>query len=238
MCGVCVCEVGSESRQGGRVSAPVRTICLSSWVDNIFSFSDSVHKATGMLDIFEGHITRVWGLSIKDSSRECIVCKGNTEKPLDSVRWPVTNVMKVLGHMIQYDGGLRHEWQATRSAMWAAYWANCSNKTCFKLGSVAKLGLLNKCVVSRISWKLPRWPMQKTVAVNLDSLQARMISALIPCARHAHEDIDTYDRRRKRLARNHCAKEGVWSKVWAKRMISWHEHIMRTCRAPRSFSPL
>ena len=143
--------------------------------------------------------------------------------------------MKVLGHMIQCDGGLRHEWQATRSAMWAAYWANCGNKACFKLGSVAKLGLLNKCVVSRISWKLPRWPMQKTVAVNLDSLQARMISALIPCARHSHEDIDPYDRRRKRLARNHCAKEGVWSKVWAKRMISWHEHIMRTCRSPHSF---
>ena len=117
------------------------------------------------------------------------MCKGNTEKPVDRARWPLTKVMKVLGHMIQNDGGLRHEWQATMSAMWAAYWANCSNRKCFKLSSAAKLGLLQKCVLSRVSWKLPRWPMQKTVAVSLDNLQARMTCALIPCARHAHEDI-------------------------------------------------
>ena len=45
----------------------------------------------------------------------------------------------------------------------------------------------------------------------------------------------TYDRRRKRLARNCCAEQGVWSKVWARRMISWHDHIMRTCRPPHPF---
>ena len=77
--------------------------------------------------------------------------------------------------------------------------------------------------------------MQKTVAISVDNLQARMTSALILCARHAHEDIDTYDRRRRRVARNSCAEQGVWSKVWARRMTSWHEHIMRTCRPPHSF---
>ena len=77
--------------------------------------------------------------------------------------------------------------------------------------------------------------MQKTIAIDLDAVQCKMCVGLLKCVRLDSEDIDTYDRRRKREARNFCSSQGLWSKIWAKRVISWHEHVIRTCSAPHSY---
>ena len=68
--------------------------------------------------------------------------------------------------------------------------------------------------------------MQKTIAINLDAVQCKMCAGLLNCVRLDNEDIDTYDRRRKREAHNYCSSHSLWSKLWAKRVISWHEHII------------
>ena len=47
-----------------------------------------------------------------------------------------------------------------------------------------------------------------------------------------------YVRRRRRLARNLVSKIGFWSEAWARRTISWHEHVMRTTGVMRSLVEL
>ena len=39
------------------------------------------------------------------------------------------------------------------------------------------------------------------------------------------ETIDHFVRRRKREAWNLCAKQGMWSKMWCKRVVDWNAHI-------------
>ena len=46
-----------------------RRICLASWVDNIFPFSNSVHKAIMIQEILEQHLACEWDLFIKPVSR-------------------------------------------------------------------------------------------------------------------------------------------------------------------------
>ena len=42
------------------------------------------------------------------------------------------------------------------------------------------------------------------------------------------EDLDTFCRRKNRLARNVCQKIGFWSEDWARRFLNWHEHVGRS----------
>ena len=81
--------------------------------------------------------------------------------------------------------------------------------------------------MAKTLWKFSRWPFQKSVAIEIDNLQCRMVSILIPCARQSHEDLDTFCRRRLRNARNICKSAGFWSEIWAKRIIKWNDHVRR-----------
>ena len=80
------------------------------------------------------------------------------------------------------------------------------------------------CVVS---WKVSRWPFQKSLAVEMDAMQTHMVSILSRIPKHDSEDWVGWIRRSRRLARNVCARIGFWSEAWARRTISWHEHVMR-----------
>ena len=87
--------------------------------------------------------------------------------------------------------------------------------------------LLQRSVLSTVMWKMSRWPYQKTVAVSLDAMQCHFATRILPCERLPTEDIDTYDRRRKRQARNFCGKIGFWSSVWIDRIVNWFDHVSR-----------
>ena len=90
-----------------------------------------------------------------------------------------------------------------------------------------KVKLLYRTVVSKVLWKLSRWPFQKTVAIALDSLQCCMTKLLVPTSRLPGEDIDSYFRRRSRQARNLCSQVGFWSELWCQRVINWDQHVRR-----------
>ena len=202
-------------------------LCLCSWIDNLYSFSSTLFGAIAILEDIEQYLGTKWALHIKPSSRACMVCRGNAESPIDPVKWPLRLQMNVLGHMVQYDCGIGACWHSTRAGLWGAYWKNAASCEARNLGFVAKASLLQRTVVAKFAWKLSRWPFQKTVAVELDALQCRMVCYLLKCPRLAHESIDSYCRRRARDARNLCKQVGFWSELWAKRVVDWNDHVQR-----------
>ena len=54
-----------------------------------------------------------------------------------------------------------------------------------------------------------------------------MLAFLLPCAPHVNESIDHFCRRRLRQARNVASHCGLWSLIWAKRVVDWQSHVLR-----------
>jgi len=75
----------------------------------VYSFSTSLRKAIDILTSLEEHLGKVWGLKIKESSRACMVCKGNPDRPLDPDLWPLCTSTIVLGHIVQNDEGIKQK---------------------------------------------------------------------------------------------------------------------------------
>jgi len=142
-------------------------------------------------------------------------------------KWPVKELLNVLGHFIQHDAGIRNDWDITESKMWGSFWANAGNKKCSHLQPTQKALLIYRTVFSTVLWKLSRWPFQKSIAEELDASQCQMLALVLPCVRAQVEDLDTYYRRRARQARNVASKCGMWSISWCDRLVSWHEHLKR-----------
>jgi len=206
------------------------SVYLCTWIDNVYSFSNSLHKAIDILDEFESHIHRIWGLSIKSTSRSCLVCKGSVETPRDPVKWQMRVNINVLGHHVHHDGGITEDWKVSRKVLWKCFWANAGNRSARKLGPVQRAKLLQRTVEPTLLWKVSRWPVQKTVAIQMDKVQCRMLAMLLPCPQGSGESIDAYCRRRLRNARNVCMKAGMWSQLWCQRVLDWDKHIRRGSR--------
>ena len=90
-----------------------------------------------------------------------------------------------------------------------------------------RVRLLYRTVTSAVTWRMSAWPFQKTVAQELDNLQCKMLCKILPCVPRASETLDSFDRRRKRNARNVAGKIGLWSMLWASRSLAWHKHLTR-----------
>jgi hypothetical protein len=179
------------------------------------------------LEDIESHLAVHWGLYFKPSSLSVLVCRGSIDMPINICKWPVHNTMNVLGHLIQNDGGIRDDWLHTEAKMWASFWANAGSKRAKQLRPAQKAMLIYRTVLACVLWKVSRWPWQKTIALELDSIQCRMLVFILPCVRSYTEDIDTFCRRQARQARNVANKCGLWSIVWARRVIAWNAHIRR-----------
>ena len=101
------------------------------------------------------------------------------------------------------------------------------DRTARILSPIANAKLLYRSVVSMFLWKISRWPFQISIAQELDATQCQMLAHLLPCVPHANESTDHFHRRRLRQARNVASHAGLWSLVWAKRVIDWQNHVLR-----------
>lgn len=90
-----------------------------------------------------------------------------------------------------------------------------------------KMRLLSRAVTSVASFKLSRWPCQKSIALELDVTQKRMVASLDRATREPGEDVHAFCRRRRRHAGDLCRKHGLWSDFWFQRVLNWHEHLKR-----------
>ena len=200
---------------------------MCTWVDNLFSASDSLDGAIAILEDFESHLNMEWQMRIKPSSRCCMVAAGSLQVPADPRRWPIRDTFVVLGHILQSTGSIRACWSRSRAAMWKSFWANPGAETAKCLSIPCKLVLLTRAVQTQISFRCSRWPPQRQIAQEVDTLQQKMTASMLRLPRLEHEEPAAYVRRRGRLARDHCQQQGRWSAHWFARALAWDEHLSR-----------
>ena len=171
-------------------------------------------------------------MSIKASSRCCMVAHGNSAVPNDGVRWPVVESFVVLGHLVESTGSIRACWRRARGTMWKAFWANPGSNSARHLGRASNLALMSRAVLPQLSFRCSRWPPQRQIRLELDQLQQKMVASLIRLPRDAGEEAADYVRRRGRSARKICIEQGMWSHHWFSRSVLWDDHLAR----PRNFN--
>jgi len=209
---------------GYKAGVDVLTVC--SYVDNLFSAAASLHGAVSILEDFEEQLRSKWNLQIKPSSRCCMVAVGSPDQQT-SPKWPLSNSFPVLGHVLQDSGSIRACWKRTRTLMWKAFWANPGSKHAHRLSPGQRLKLLGKAVVPQLDCRCTRWPPQRTIAGELDSMQRKMTATAMRISMHPGEGAPEYVRRRGRAAARHCKLAGNWSQRWFKRVVNWHDHLER-----------
>ena len=204
------------------------TLCLSTWVDNIFSVSDSLSGAIRILEDFEDQLRKNWCMKVKDSSRSCIVADGCLDLPEDTQKWPLSSTFNVLGHTLQSSGSIRACWSNTRRCLWRAFWSNPGARTVRHLGLDSKLRLLQRAVTPALDFRCSRWPPQPQIARELDIVQRKMISSIMRIERGPVESIDLFHQRRGRVAAQVARDQGLWSRRWWQRAQMWDEHLARS----------
>ena len=220
----------SKARGWQRLGFPLdagKSLFASCWVDNIYAASSSIHGATRILDDIEQHLQEKWQLSIKPSSRSCMVAAGSHDMPLDPSKWPVVTVFECLGHLLQQDGGIRACVSATKRSCWAAFWANFSNKRDHGLRVQVKCQVLIRAVTPIFRYRCTRWPAQRAVAREFDGVQNKMLATLQRTPRLPGELAHEYVRRRNHLASHQAKSMGRWSEIWYERVVLWKEHLER-----------
>ena len=202
-------------------------MCLCTWVDNLFSASDSLAGAICILEDFEEQLESKWDMRIKPSSRSCMCAQGNSENPTDPTKWPLRSSFVVLGHYLQENGSVRECWSKARSSMWRAYWANPGSRDAVHVSVGSKLAILRRAVLPQVSFRCSRWPPQKQIAKELDKMQQNMTASIVRLPQIAGEDAPEYVRRRGRAARKLCRDAGSWSSHWFSRVRNWDDHLAR-----------
>ena len=202
--------------------------CLCSWVDNLFAASASLHGAISILEDFEDQLQSKWRMKIKPSSRACMRARGSDELPADPVKWPLCHQFIVLGHSLDDDGSIRSCWRRARASMWKAFWANPGSKVAANFSATERLALLARTVSPQLDFRCSRWPPQKQIASELDSMQRKMTGALLRIQREPHESVEDYVRRRGRFAAKVCRQHGLWSARWFSRAAKWDAHLARS----------
>ena len=90
-----------------------------------------------------------------------------------------------------------------------------------------QLKLLGRCILPVGSFRMSRWPPQRTVATSLDAMQAKMLAIASNMQRRPDEDGLSFLRRRGRYARTLARRHGLWSQHWHNRVLNWDAHLDR-----------
>ena len=138
-----------------------------------------------------------------------------------------TSNFGVLGHCLAYDGRIRPCWQATRSAMWTAFWANSGHSSSRCLSNTERAMLVQRAVRPLLDFRCSRWPFQKEIAKEIDRTQRKMMAVAVRTPRWPGEPDNEYARRRATIAGAACRSAGLWSQRWAHRVLAWAEHLQR-----------
>ena len=203
------------------------SLTMCTWVDNLFSASDSLEGAISILEDFEYQLEVHWKMKIKPTSRSCMVAAGCVQLPADMQRWPLKDSFVVLGHILEHTGSIRACWKHARASMWRAYWSNPGANAANHISMARRVQLLAQAVQPQLVFRCSRWPPQRQIATEVDTLQQRMNACMLRLPRLPHEEPDAYVRRRGRLARSHCQQAGLWSRIWFQRAVAWDEHLTR-----------
>ena len=211
---------------------PDGTLTLYTYVDNCFAAARSCHAVTEMLDDVEQFLSTEWGLSIKPSSRLVMVPHRSPDASVkDPEKYPIVENMKVLGHILQSDGGVNLCFDNTVNQMWRAFYANCAGRSAQRLSCKLRLTLLARAVLPILRCRWTRWPFTVSRALALDGIQRRMASIILDVRMLPCESPDDFGHRRAGFISSVLRNCGRWSKMWAAALVGWAEHLGRARNA-------
>ena len=213
-------------RQWGYL-ADTCTLTVSTYVDNLFSASRSLHGAIAILEDFEQELDAKWGLRIKPASRSCTVSRGSTEAPACQSKWPLCAEFRALGHVLQDNGDSRACWTQTKRNMWRAFFGNCSARASEHLGVDRRYMLLQRSVVPLFDYRNTRWPPHNQLGKEIDQVQRKMVAAITRVPSVPDDSPERYVRRRNSVVKAVCEEMGWWSARHCKRVVAWRDHLQR-----------
>ena len=178
-----------------------------------------------MLDEAADYLASKWNLRLKPSSREFMPVFGSC---CDFVAgaWNRVECMRVLGHTLQCNGSVEDCFANSLRCAWAAFWKNIG-RPIFKQFSVSlKMKRLQFVVLPILAFRFTRWPFTLARGRRLDACQRKMVSIILNCKMIAGETPAQFVKRRQRLV-SELIGFRTWSKLWAKRVVSWQDHLNR-----------
>ena len=169
---------------------------------------------------------RRWCLQYKVGSLEVTCAAGTTDSILPS-GWSFVRSMKVLGHIIQWDGGCQGDVCAFEKAAWCRFWMGAGSKKGKSLPMWARLRDIRLVVAPALSWRASWWQFNNTLADRVDKVQRKIYGCMIRLPPNPGESISAYHLRRGRACSRLAASEGKWSMIVADRITTWSKHIKR-----------
>ena len=207
---------------------PSGVITMSTFVDNLFAAGRTCNAVSVILDDAEKFLMQHWDLKIKPSSRAILAPLHCVDvSTVDDEVWPVVSQMKVLGHWLESDGGIRVCFDEAVKNAWTSFYANCAGLGHSKLSVNTRLTMLSRAVTPVLRFRWTRWPFTASRALQLDAMQRRMYGIVLRLERYAYEDIDAFVRRRGRRCAELQKQRGAWSIEWANGIIGWSAHLSR-----------
>ena len=197
------------------------------WVDNFYAFCNSYMQGVTLMNTIELSFSALWGLQFKDGSKAALLPQHSPEidQPVD--QWPICSDMPVLGHVLDSRASVRPCWISTRRAMQRSFWRNAGHAKSRGLSLEHRLKMLSSTVLPTAEFRFSRWPPQKQIADELDSLQSRMAVVIQRLRKQPQETPQSFCRRRGRAARLLCRQAGIWSDRWWMRAAKWDAHLRR-----------
>lgn len=218
-------------QHGFQTDSSVLTVCI--YIDNVFSVGRTLHGAISILEDFEFQLKQKWRLSIKSSSRGCLVPRGSLELPMNESKWPLQSSFQVLGHILENNGSTSMCWRNTRRSMWKAFFANSRKCLRPKFG----LQLLQRAVLPCLDFRNTRWPAHSALSLNMDRVQRQMVASILRPQMLSGESPEVFVRRRNRVSAAEARRMGSWSLRHCKRVLSWRDHLLRPANS-RSWAAL
>lgn len=77
-----------------------------------------------------------------------------------------------------------------------------------------------------------KWPPQKTIQLEMDKVQRKMMAIAQGLAKRLEASLDEYFRRRQSAA-GAIVRKDPWSRKWFKRSIAWDKLVARDAEAQK-----
>ena len=95
------------------------------------------------------------------------------------------------------------------------------------LDEQTRLKLLDTHVAPNLVYRASGWPPQLTLKRQMDALQARFVSCMVPVMQYPLEPDVEFFRRRAQTAHAKMRQYGLWKDLWYMRAHTFHDHISR-----------
>ena len=212
------------------------SLTSATFVDNIYAFSSNAADAVQQLVLIEEDLKSCWGLTIKQDSKEYMVCKGGVSSGLSAPWRPVENFI-CLGHIIAHDSCMWPCWRQTQRRVWASFFKDAGSNLASHLGMKQNLGLLRRSSQPVWEYRCVRWPPSRKALTEDKRLHRKLLGAMSRLRPDCEETPEQFILRRNRQVARLAQEMGSWSERHKKLCRNWYEHLLRD-RNSRSFASI